>query len=82
MLRVGSLATLSRNFQLGFLRPLFGRDDVEIVVRSGAFAEMLRALEAHLIDVLLANVRRPATRQRPGSRTQSPSSRSASSARR
>ena len=56
VLRVGSLATLSRNFQLGFLRPLFGRDDVEIVVRSGAFAEMLRALEAHLIDVLLANV--------------------------
>jgi len=59
VLRVGSLATLSRNFQLGFLRPLFGRDDVEIVVRSGAFAEMLRSLEAHLIDVLLANVAPP-----------------------
>ncbi len=55
LLRVGSLATLSRNFQLGFLRPLFGRDDVEIVVRSGALSEMLRALEAHRIDVLLAN---------------------------
>jgi len=55
VLRVGSLATLSRNFQLGFLRPLFGRDDVEIVVRSGSFADMLRSLEAHLIDVLLAN---------------------------
>lgn len=55
VLRVGSLATLSRNFQLGFLRPLFGRDDVEIVVRSGAFADMLRSLEAHAIDVLLAN---------------------------
>jgi len=59
VLRVGSLATLSRNFQLGFLRPLFGRDDVEIVVRSGAFAEMLRALEAHLIDVVLANMAPP-----------------------
>lgn len=55
LLRVGSLATLSRNFQLGFLRPLFVRDDVEIVVRSGAFAELLQALEAHRIDVLLAN---------------------------
>ncbi len=55
VLRVGSLATLSRNFQLGFLKPLFGQGDVEIVIRSGAFAEMLRALEAHLIDVLLAN---------------------------
>jgi LysR family transcriptional activator of nhaA len=59
VLRIGSLATISRNFQLAFLRPLFGRDDVEIVVRSGAFADMLRALEAHLVDVLLANVAPP-----------------------
>ena len=59
VLRVGSLATLSRNFQLGFLRPLFGRDDVEIVVRSGSLADMLRNLEAHLIDVLLANTAPP-----------------------
>ena len=59
VLRVGSLATLSRNFQLGFLRPLFGPGDVEIVIRSGAFPEMLRALEAHLIDVLLSNAAPP-----------------------
>ncbi|MEO8901541.1 MAG: LysR family transcriptional regulator [Polyangiaceae bacterium] len=59
VLRVGSLATLSRNFQLGFLKPLFGRDDVEIVVRSGSFADMLRVLEAHLIDVVLANFAPP-----------------------
>jgi LysR family transcriptional activator of nhaA len=55
VLRVGSIATLSRNFQLGFLRPLFAQGDVELVIRSGALPEMLRALEAHLIDVLLAN---------------------------
>lgn len=55
VLRVGSQATLSRNFQLGFLAPLFDRDDVEIVVRSGTFAELIQALEAHQIDVLLAN---------------------------
>lgn len=59
VLRVGSLATLSRNFQLGFLRPLFGRDDVELVVRSGTFADMLRGLEAHMLDVLLANTAPP-----------------------
>ncbi len=59
VLRVGSVATLSRNFQLRFLSPLFARDDVEIVVRSGAFAELLRALEAHRIDVLLANTAPP-----------------------
>ncbi len=59
VLRVGSLATLSRNFQLGFLAPLFGRDDVEIVVRSGGFADMLRHLEAHALDVVLANAAPP-----------------------
>jgi len=59
VVRVGALATLSRNFLLRFLQPLFGRDDVELVVRSGAFADMLRVLEAHHIDVLLANVAPP-----------------------
>lgn len=59
VLRVGSLATLSRNFQLAFLKPLFGRDDVELVVRSGGFADMLRMLEAHVLDVVLANVAPP-----------------------
>jgi LysR family transcriptional regulator, transcriptional activator of nhaA len=34
-LRVGALATLSRNFQMQFLRPLIGRGDVEVVLRSG-----------------------------------------------
>ena len=55
VLRVGSMATLSRNFQTRFLAPLFHRAGVEIVVRSGRFADLLRALEAHHIDVLLAN---------------------------
>jgi len=55
VLRVGSMATLSRNFQLQFLRPLFGRDDVELVVRSGGFADLLRGLEAHRLDVVLTN---------------------------
>ncbi len=54
VLRVGSAATLSRNFQLDFLRPLLGRDDVEVVVRSGSPADLLAALEAHRLDVVLA----------------------------
>ncbi|MFZ9937135.1 MAG: hypothetical protein ACO3JG_08725 [Luteolibacter sp.] len=33
-LRVGALATISRNFQLQYLRPLLGRDDVGLVLRS------------------------------------------------
>ena len=59
MLRVGSLATLSRNFQIGFLRPLLGREDVEIVIRSGALGDLLKHLEAHRIDVVLANIAPP-----------------------
>ncbi len=55
VLRVGSLATLSRNFQIAFLRPLLFRDDVEIVVRSGTPGELLQSLEAHRLDVVLVN---------------------------
>jgi LysR family transcriptional activator of nhaA len=63
-LRVGALATLSRNFQMQFLRPLIGRADVEVVLRSGSQAEMLRELEALALDVLLTNL---APAREPGS---------------
>ena len=55
VLRVGAIATLSRNFQIRFLRPLLERTDVEIVVRSGTFADLVAALEAHRLDVVLSN---------------------------
>lgn len=55
-LRVGALATLSRNFQMRFLRPLRGRSDVEVVLRSGSQAEMLRGLEALALDVVLTDL--------------------------
>ena len=59
VLRVGALTTLSRNFQLEFLRPLVARADVELVVRSGNTRELLAQLEAHAIDVVLANSAAP-----------------------
>jgi LysR family transcriptional activator of nhaA len=55
-LRVGALATLSRNFQMGFLRPVIGQADVEIVLRTGSQAELLRALEALALDVVLTTL--------------------------
>ena len=55
-LRVGALATLSRNFQMQFLRPLIGRPDVEVVLRSGSQAELLRGLESLALDVVLTNL--------------------------
>ena len=54
-LRVGALATLSRNFQVEFLRPLLGRSDIELILRSGSTAELLRSLEALSLDVVLLN---------------------------
>jgi LysR family transcriptional activator of nhaA len=56
VLRVGALATLSRNFQMQFLRPLVGRADVEVVLRSGSQPELLRGLEALELDVVLTNL--------------------------
>lgn len=54
-LRVGAIATLSRNFQLGFLRPLLGRPDIEVVLRSGGPGELLDALSALQLDLVLTN---------------------------
>lgn len=55
-LRVGALATLSRNFQMQFIGPLVGRADVEVVLRSGSQPEMLRGLESLALDVVLTNL--------------------------
>lgn len=54
-LRVGVLATLSRNFQIGFLGELIGRKDVHLVVRSGGLADLVERLESHQLDVVLTN---------------------------
>ena len=59
VLRIGAVATLSRNFQLGWLRPLLGREDVELVLRSGTLRELLPLLAAHTLDAVLTNTAVP-----------------------
>jgi LysR family transcriptional regulator, transcriptional activator of nhaA len=54
-LRVGALATLSRNFQIGFLRPVLFRSDVEIILRSGSPTELLEGLGTLNLDLVLMN---------------------------
>ena len=56
VLRIGALATLSRNFQMRFMAPLVGREDVEVVLRSGTQGSLLRALDALSLDVVLTNL--------------------------
>jgi LysR family transcriptional activator of nhaA len=54
-LRVGALATLSRNYVIGFIRPVLGRPDVEVILRSGGPVELLRGLEGLNLDLVLTN---------------------------
>ena len=55
VLRIGAVATLSRNFQIGLLRPLICRPGVELIVRSGGLADLLAQLDAHKLDIVLSN---------------------------
>ncbi|MBS0630893.1 MAG: LysR family transcriptional regulator [Verrucomicrobia bacterium] len=55
VLRVGAVSTLSRNFQLEFLRPVLHRAGVEVVIRSGSHRDLLVALKTHEADVVLSN---------------------------
>lgn len=65
VLRLGAVATLSRNFQESFVRPLLREPDVRLSFTSGALDDLLLRLEDHALDVILAN--RPPTRE-PGRR--------------
>ena len=55
VLRMGTVATLSRNFQWEFLKPLRKRRDVELVLRSGNLRDLMLQLRSHSIDLVLSN---------------------------
>ncbi|MCM2563229.1 LysR family transcriptional regulator [Lutimaribacter sp. EGI FJ00015] len=52
-LRVGALSTLSRNFQLQFLRPVLADGSVDLLLSSGSGAVLLEALRSLALDVVL-----------------------------
>lgn len=54
-LRIGAMATLSRNFQVRFLEPLLHREDIEIAVRADGLAVLMDELETLRLDVVLVN---------------------------
>jgi LysR family transcriptional activator of nhaA len=54
-LRIGSVATLSRNFQENFLRPVIGESETRLVLRSASLEELLELLSIHKIDLILSN---------------------------
>jgi len=57
MLRIGAVATLSRNFQENFIKPLLALPDVTLVLQSGSLDELLTRLSIHGIDLVLSNRR-------------------------
>jgi LysR family transcriptional activator of nhaA len=57
VMRIGAVATLSRNFQENFLAPLLARADVELVLQSGSLTELLGRLRVHTVDIVLSNQR-------------------------
>ena len=64
VLRIGAVATLSRNFQESLVKPLLEQPDVRLCLESGVLADLLVRLEDHALDLVLSN--RPPRRE-PGS---------------
>lgn len=59
LLRVGAVATLSRNFQEGFVKPLLEQRDVRLRLTSGVLDDLLEKLSEHALDIVLSNRRPP-----------------------
>lgn len=58
-LRVGAVATLSRNFQQNLLRPVIGDENLHLVIESASLEELIDRLRVHKLDLILSN--RPVT---------------------
>ncbi len=61
LLRIGAVATLSRNFQESFIHPLLGQPEVRLRLISGGLQDLTARLTEHELDLVLSN--RPTTSQ-------------------
>lgn len=64
-LRVGSVATLSRNYQENWIRPLLSDASLVLTLESGLLEGLIARLVQHQLDVVLANETVPADPERP-----------------
>jgi len=55
VLRVGAVSTLSKNFQLSFLKEAFDDQELEVVIHSASLRNLITQLKAHTIDLVLSN---------------------------
>jgi LysR family transcriptional activator of nhaA len=64
-LRVGSVATLSRNYQENWIRPLLADPNVSLTLESGQIESLLERLLEQRLDVVLANEAVATSPERP-----------------
>ncbi len=64
-IRVGSVATLSRNYQENRIRPLLADPSVVLTLESGLLDNLLTRLVQHQLDVVFANETVPSDLNRP-----------------
>lgn len=64
-LRIGSVATLSRNYQENRIRPLLADPTLVLTLESGPLEGLLTRLIQHQLDVVLANETVPSDVNRP-----------------
>jgi LysR family transcriptional regulator, transcriptional activator of nhaA len=64
-LRIGSVATLSRNYQENRIRPLLADPTVVLTLESGLLDDLLARLIQHQLDIVLANETVPSEARRP-----------------
>ncbi|WP_426104242.1 LysR family transcriptional regulator [Massilia sp. TSP1-1-2] len=64
-LRVGSVATLSRNYQENWIRPLLANPAIVLTLESGLLEGLIARLVQHQLDVVLANETVPVHPDRP-----------------
>jgi LysR family transcriptional activator of nhaA len=55
VLRVGAVSTLSKNFQLSFLKGALDDQELEVVIHSASLRDLIAQLKAHTIDLVLSN---------------------------
>lgn len=54
-LRIGAVATLSRNFQDNLVRPLLSDQSIRLSIQSSGLNELIEQLRVHKLDVILSN---------------------------
>lgn len=64
-LRVGSVSTLSRNYQENWIRPLLNDSSVMLTLESGSLETLLERLTQYQLDVVLANEAVPINAENP-----------------